>query len=82
MTDRHDVANRCDATDGQCHLCGDVAVVGRVMEVNEPARTAVVMIDGAPKSVATDLVDARIGDELLVHLGFAIARIDAHPART
>jgi hydrogenase maturation factor len=73
------VGATCDAReagDEQCHLCGDVAVPGRVLEVNEATRTAFVMIGGERVSVALDLVEARVGDDVLVHLGFAIERLE------
>lgn len=65
----------CDATDGSCHLCGDVAVVGRVLHVDETARTATVRFDSHSADVALDLVDAQVGDDVLVHLGFALQRV-------
>lgn len=72
---------RCDARDGRCHLCGDEAVPGRVLAIDERARTATVAFDsgsvGTTATVALDLVDARVGDTLLVHLGFAIERLGA-----
>jgi HupF/HypC family len=68
-------ASRCDASLGQCHLCGDEAVVGRVLKVDAHTRTATVDLPGGPATVALDLVDAAIGDDVLVHLGFAIERM-------
>ena len=59
-----------------CHLCGDVAVEGRVVELDAHARTATVALACGIATVALDLVDARVGDTLLVHLGFAITRLD------
>ncbi len=66
---------RCDARSGQCHLCGDEAVVGRVVDVDAHTRTATVAFSDASATVALDLVDASIGDDVLVHLGFAIERV-------
>lgn len=76
MSDAAMASAQCDARDGQCHLCGDVAVPGRVLEVDESSRTASVMIAGERVSVALDLVEARVGDDVLVHLGFAIERLE------
>lgn len=66
---------RCDESTGPCHLCGDVAVVGRVVELHARARTADVAFPDGVATVAMDLVDADVGDAVLVHLGFAIERV-------
>ena len=66
----------CDAPSGECHLCGDFATVGRVMAIDAAARTATVSFQDATSTVALDLVDACVGDDLLVHLGFAIERVN------
>jgi hydrogenase maturation factor len=68
----------CDPATGPCHLCGDVGTVGRVVAVDDATRTASVLLAGAaaPVTVALDLADARAGDDLLVHLGFAIERLE------
>ena len=70
-------APHCDARDGSCHLCGDEAVAGRVMAIDVVSRTATVAFAGGTATVALDLVDAAVGDNLLVHLGFAIERMGA-----
>ena len=66
---------RCDITGDVCHLCGDEAVVGRVVEIDAHARTATVVFPEGAATVALDLVEAGIGDDVLVHLGFAIERV-------
>ena len=66
----------CDAASGECHLCGDVATVGRVLAIDAGMRTALVAFTDITTTVALDLVDASVGDNVLVHLGFAIARVD------
>lgn len=71
-----ELAKACDPRDEHCHLCGDVALAARVVEVDASTRTAVVVLDGAHVTVALDLVDAKVGDEVLVHLGFAIERLE------
>lgn len=68
-------ATQCDARDGECHLCGDVAVRGRVVEADAAKRTALVSMGGELVTVAMDLVDAGVGDDVLVHMGFAIERL-------
>ena len=77
MTRTVSTVTRCDERSGACHLCGDEAVAGRVIAVDAAARTATVAFDSGTANVALDLVDASIGDDLLVHLGFAIARLEA-----
>lgn len=59
-----------------CELCGDVAVPGRVLSVDANARTATVQLECRTETVALDLVEARAGDVVLVHLGFAITRLE------
>jgi len=66
----------CEVQDGTCHLCGDEAVSGRVMSIDGTSGTAMVDFGGTQQIVALDLVDATVGDTLLVHLGFAIARLE------
>lgn len=70
-----DHATRCDGATGPCHLCGDVAIVGTVLDIDTRRRTGHVAVDGTVTSVAFDLVDAEVGDDVLVHLGFAIERV-------
>ena len=66
---------QCDAAAGSCHLCGDEAVVGRVVDVDHQSRTATVAFPEHLATVALDLVDAEVGHDVLVHLGFAIERV-------
>ena len=47
MSDSIDLS-RCDAPGGACHVCGDVAVAGRVLEVDCVNRTALVAIGAEP----------------------------------
>ena len=67
----------CDSHDESCHLCGDEAVAGRVVDIDAGTRTATVAFESGAATVALDLVDAKVGDRLLVHLGFAIQRLEA-----
>ena len=58
-----------------CVTCSDEAVAMRVLETAaalEPARCA--DADGTIALVLLDLVEAGVGDEVLVHGGVAIAR--------
>ncbi len=66
----------CGSAAGECHLCGDEAVVGRVLALDAAARTASVALPDGVATVALDLVDAVVGDDVLVHLGFAIERLE------
>lgn len=67
---------RCVATEGVCHVCADEAVLARILSVDPVARTAVAAHAGGTDVVALDLVDAGVGDTVLVHLGFAIERVE------
>lgn len=68
---------RCDEPTGQCHLCGDVAAIGRVVALDSEARVATVLMSDGPAIVAMDFVDASVGDNVLVQLGFALERMPA-----
>lgn len=68
-------AAQCDARAGHCQLCGDDAVVGRVLDIDSRTGTATVAFENGPGTVALDLIAASVGDEVLVHLGFAIERV-------
>lgn len=65
---------RCDPASDSCHLCGDEAIVARVVSVDTTARTAIVALPEGQATVGLDFVDAVAGDQVLVHLGFAIER--------
>ena len=65
------VERRADA----CELCGDVAVAGTVLSIDAGARTAIVALECGTATVALDFVEARVGDTLLVQLGFALTRL-------
>lgn len=68
---------QCDPNDPHCHICGDVATVGRVVSVDDASRTATVDFATGTATVALDLVDVSAGDYVLVHLGFAIEQVSA-----
>ena len=68
-------ASGCGARSGECHLCGDEAVVGRVTDMDAGTRMATVAFPDGSAPVAMDLIDAGVGDDVLVHLGFAIERV-------
>jgi hydrogenase maturation factor len=64
---------------GDCCVCGDEALPMRVLAVGDDSTATVVGAD-AQITVATDLVpDVTVGDTLLIHQGFAIARLEARP---
>ena len=60
---------------GRCSVCGDTAFVGEVLEV--PARSvARVRLPDGVREVNTDLLaGVKAGERVVVHLGFAIARV-------
>ena len=74
MSDRS-VSGACDTMSGACHVCGDVAVIGRVLDIDATDGTGTIALAEAHVTVALDLVDVRVGDDVLVHLGFAIERV-------
>ena len=62
----------CDAE--HCVTCGDVATPMRVLRIDEARALALCEDeDGGRSSVEVALVDARVGDTVLVHAGTAIA---------
>lgn len=74
MTSEH--LTNCEPSAPGCHLCGDEAFAGRVLQLDAAARTALVAFASGSATVAMDLVDAQVGDDVLVHLGFAIERLE------
>ena len=72
MSGEHEL---CEHAAG-CATCADEAVAMRVVEVAPPLQGARCLAsDGSAAFVLLDLVDAEVGDEVLVHGGVAIARI-------
>ena len=68
----------CTSTgDGHCPLCGDAVVALRVDVVHGDGTACGHGPDGEA-TIALDLVtDVEVGDRVLVHQGFAIARLGA-----
>jgi hydrogenase expression/formation protein HypC len=60
-----------------------LAVPGQVIKIDEdPLRTATVSFGGITKNVSLVLVaDAGVGDYVIVHVGFAISKLDEEAAR-
>ena len=60
-----------------------LAVPGQVVHVaDDPLRTATVSFGGVTKSVSLALVpEAGVGDYVIVHVGFAISKLDEDAAR-
>lgn len=60
-----------------------LAVPGQVLTVNDdPMRTGTVSFAGITKQVSLALVpDASVGDHVIVHVGFAISKLDEASAR-
>jgi len=63
-------------TTERCATCGDSAVQARVIELREKD-LALVEIEGRPEQISVALVDASVGDVVLVHAGVAIGRAHA-----
>ena len=70
--------------DGSCSICGDEANPAVIESIDGAAGTAQVRDSiGTSRTVALDLLDgARVGDTIMVHLGFAIERIAEGSAET
>ncbi|HEX2164055.1 MAG TPA: hydrogenase assembly protein HupF [Thermoanaerobaculia bacterium] len=78
MSDR-DACAADGAREGErCALCADAGEVAEVIALGVDAlgRGRVRRRDGGEELVAFDLVDARPGDRVLVHLGFVLARVE------
>lgn len=60
-----------------------LAVPGQVVTIeDDPLRTAIVSFAGVTKSVSLAMVpEAKVGDYVIVHVGFAISRLDEEAAR-
>lgn len=60
-----------------------LAVPGQVLNIaDDPLRTATVSFGGVTKSVSLALVpEAGVGDYVIVHVGFAISKLDEEAAR-
>jgi len=60
-----------------------LAVPGQVMTIQgDPLRTGKVSFAGVTKSVSLAMVpEAQVGDYVIVHVGFAISRLDEAAAR-
>lgn len=71
-------------SDGSCSICGDEASPAVIESIDAVAGTAQVRgIIGVSGTVALDLLDgARVGDTVMVHLGFAIERLVQDSGRT
>jgi hydrogenase expression/formation protein HypC len=60
-----------------------LAVPGQVMTIeDDQLRTAIVSFAGVTKSVSLAMVpEAQVGDYVIVHVGFAISKLDEEAAR-
>lgn len=60
-----------------------LAVPGQVLQIaDDPLRTATVSFGGVTKTVSLALVpDATVGDYVIVHVGFAISKLNEDEAR-
>jgi len=55
-----------------------LAVPGKIIEIK--ANTGIVDFNGVKREVRLDLVDAKLGDYVIVHTGFAIEKMDEKDA--
>lgn len=65
-----------DAHADGCPTCGDQALPAKILHIDRASNLARIEIGEREGEVALDLVDdVRVGDTVLVHLGFAIAKL-------
>jgi len=63
--------------EGHCITCGDVTVAMRVLAIDEGRGLALCEEEAGPRAtVEIGLVDAAPGDQLLVHAGTALVRLE------
>ena len=58
-----------------CITCSDAALAVTVLELLEDGLAVVDAGDGRPETVSVALVQARVGDTVLVHAGEAIGTV-------
>jgi len=58
-----------------------LAIPGKIIEIKKEENIAIVDYGGLKKEANLSLVDAKIGDYVLVHVGFAIQKVDENIAR-
>ena len=64
--------------DGKCSICADEAIPGVVLSLNSKDATAQVQLPTEVATIAIDLLDeTTVGDSVMVHMGFAISRVEA-----
>jgi hydrogenase expression/formation protein HypC len=70
-----------DCHSDHCITCGDEGIPMTVLRIDPERRLALCQAsDGAKSSVEIALVEAEPGDELLVHAGVALVRLNKSPA--
>lgn len=57
-----------------------LAIPAKILEVDDNNKTAKVDYGGVTKETQLDLVDAKVGDYVLIHAGFAIEVMDEEAA--
>jgi hypothetical protein len=77
VNDRASEAHCAPQSAEPCSVCRDEAVAGTVVALRNDNRSAMVSVDGQVTSVAIDLLATVVlGDRLLIHQGFAIAKLE------
>lgn len=65
-----------DPAPASCSICADEGIEAEILDVTVEGREGRVRSAKGVEQVALDLIDSpRPGDRVIVHLGFAIARI-------
>ncbi len=58
-----------------------LAIPGKIKSVDKKTNIALVDFDGIERDVNVSLVDAKKGDYVIVHAGFAIERLTSNDAK-
>ena len=70
--------NSCDPHDEHCITCGDEGIPMRIGELLDDGTATCVDDSGQLTTVSIELLEeVAVGDEILVHAGFAIAHLGA-----
>lgn len=68
----------CTLDQDGCTTCGDVGIPVRIVRLVDATRAECEDRDGRRAEIATDFVpEAEAGDILMVHMGVAIAQLEA-----
>ncbi len=58
-----------------------LAIPGKIKSIDKKTRHAKVSFDGMEKDINIEVVDAKIGDYVIAHAGFAIEKLNKKDAK-